>query len=438
MQAYLDGTARIENQIIHDRYVVRAEIGQGADAVVYRADDPSLGRTVALKLLRPALCADDTFVARFEREARSAGGLSHPHVVAVYDFGEALDTHFLVMEYVPGGDLRERLQSGERLPMETAVRLAAEVAEALGAAHAKGVVHRDVKPANILLTEDGHAKLSDFGIAKLLAAPGITAAATVLGTPHYLAPEVVSGGVVTPATDVYALGVVLFEMLVGRRPFEGETAVQVIMQHLLSRPSLTELQQLMPAELATLVVRALAKEPAVRFADGAALAEALRAQERALTQAVWKAARTEEEAATLGASARTRAETGRPMAGAERSSRRVAARPAGWVTPGTRSGRPAMRTARVGAAPFPVDRVVAAAREQVAAGARAASAAVATSLAAGAAAWQSAIQAGHALSERNRAAPAAHKPWPYLCAPGACARGEMPTRASACWPWDWR
>ncbi|HLH24564.1 MAG TPA: protein kinase, partial [Chloroflexota bacterium] len=193
-----------QGEIVQGRYAVGEQLGEGGDATIYRAEDLRLGRDVALKFLRRELRADPTFVARFEREARSAARLDHPHIIPVYEYGEAAGTYYLVMQYLPGGDLRARLRDGP-LPVATAVRLAAEVAEALGAAHAKGIVHRDVKPANILLTEDEHAKVTDFGIAKMLDVPALTATAALLGTPHYLAPEQASGGAITPATDVYAL-----------------------------------------------------------------------------------------------------------------------------------------------------------------------------------------------------------------------------------------
>ena len=272
----------LKGQSIDDRYILGARLGEGTDAQVYYAMDRHLRRTVAIKVLRPELCADSVFVDRFEREARSAGRLNHDHIVPIYDYGPALGTYYLVMEYMRRGDLRGCLRPGQRLPCDVAVRLAAEVADGLGAAHARGIVHRDVKPANVLLTDDGHAKVTDFGIAKLLDVPAVTPAAVLLGTPHYLAPEQAGNGKITLATDVYALGVLLYEMLAGQRPFAGEGFVQVIMQHLhREAPSLAPLNPAVTPALAALVARALAKDPAARFADGAAFVEALRAAARA-------------------------------------------------------------------------------------------------------------------------------------------------------------
>jgi eukaryotic-like serine/threonine-protein kinase len=273
----------LRGRIIDSRYVIGALLGEGVDARVYCAMDRHLGRPVAIKLLRSELCGDPTLIERFEREARGAGRLGHPNVVGVYDYGWALGTCYLVMEYVRGGDLRAHLRAGVPWPPEVAIQLAAEVAEALGAAHARGLVHRDVKPANILLTEDGHAKLTDFGIAKVLDVPALTSNSELLGTPYYFAPEQASGAPVGPSTDVYALGVILYEMLAGRRPFEGKGLVQVAMQQLHQPPPpLVEYNPTVTPELGALVAQALAKDPAQRFADGAVFATALRAQARAL------------------------------------------------------------------------------------------------------------------------------------------------------------
>ena len=269
--------------VVHDRYAIESLLGEGADATVYRAEDRRLGRRVAVKFLRPELRADPTFVARFEREARSAARLEHPGIVAVYDCGEYAGTYFLVLQYIAGRDLRARLRAAAPLPTEEALRIAAEVAEALGAAHARGVVHRDVKPANILLDERGRTHVTDFGIARLLDVPALTASRALVGTPHYLAPEQATGEAITPATDVYALGVVLFEMLTGRRPFQGDGFVPVVMQHITREPPPVETwNPRVPPAVSAIVARALAKAPPDRFADGNALAAALRAQERAL------------------------------------------------------------------------------------------------------------------------------------------------------------
>jgi len=271
------------NVTIHERYLVHEQIGEGGASTVYRAEDLALERTVAVKFLRPELRADPGFVTRFEREARSAAQLNHPNIVPVYDYGETSDTSYLVMQYVPGGDLRERLQQGRVLPILAAVRLATEVADGLGEAHSRHIVHRDVKPGNILLTVDGHAKITDFGIAKMLDVPSVTTVATVLGTATYLAPEQASDQTIGPATDVYALGVVLFEMMAGRPPFQGESYVQLALQHVNAEPpNLAEINPSVPEHLAMLVRRALAKDPEQRFEDGAAFARALRREERTL------------------------------------------------------------------------------------------------------------------------------------------------------------
>jgi serine/threonine-protein kinase len=281
----LVGYMDLRGQRVHDRYLLGAQLGEGKDALVYCAMDCHLGRAVAVKLLRPQLCDDPTLVTRFEREARNASRLAHPNIVPIYDYGSALGTYYFVMEYVRGGHLGTYLQAQQPLAIELALRLGIEIADALGAAHARGLVHRDVKPANVLLTEDGHAKLTDFGIAKLLDVPALTQATAPLGAARYLAPEQASGAPVTPATDVYALGVLLYEMLAGRPPFTGRGLLHVAMQHLhATPPPLAELNPAVPPGLAALVARALAKDPAQRFADGAELMRALREQARALTR----------------------------------------------------------------------------------------------------------------------------------------------------------
>jgi eukaryotic-like serine/threonine-protein kinase len=267
-----------QGQIVHDRYEIGAPIGEGREARVYRALDRHLDREVAIKVLRPELRNDPTFATRFEREARSVARLIHPHIVPVYDYGQGLDTSYLVMQYLEGGDLRRLLVAGQPLELGLALRLSQEIADALAAAHRIGIVHRDVKPGNVLLTSDREAKVTDFGIAKLLEAPGLTARTDILGSAYYLSPEQAAGTTITPAADVYSLGVVLFEMLAGRRPFEGESFIQVTLQHVQTPPPpITDFNPAVPADLAALIERMLAKDPAARFPDGAALLAALRA-----------------------------------------------------------------------------------------------------------------------------------------------------------------
>ncbi len=270
-------------RVIQDRYEVGDRLGQGGATTVYRGRDLRLDRAVAIKLLRPEQHADTTFVTRFVREARSAAQLSHPFIVPIYDYGEVAGTCFIVMEYVTGGNLGARLHGGLPMPIADAVRLAAEVAEGVGAAHAVGVVHGDVKPGNILLTQDGHARITDFGIGKMIAVPTVTKVSASLGTSRYAAPEQTNGGETCPATDVYGLGVVLFEMLAGRPPYEGASPIEVAMQHLQAPPpALSLLNHGVPPELEAIVVRALAKKPRERFPDGTIFAAALRERAAAL------------------------------------------------------------------------------------------------------------------------------------------------------------
>jgi serine/threonine-protein kinase len=244
---------------------------------VWEANDQQLDRAVAIKIPDRSLAADESFVERFRREARSAGRLSHPNVAQVYDYGVDDGQPYLVMELVLGETLASRLAREGQLPSEEARRIGAGVAEALQAAHEGGVVHRDVKPANIMLTPEGGVKVMDFGIAAAAADGRMTGTGQVLGTPAYMAPEQASGKGATPASDVYALGVVLYEMIAGRPPFAGETALAVASAHLHRDPE--QLQSVAPdadPEVVQAVNNAMAKDPADRPATAAALAAMLR------------------------------------------------------------------------------------------------------------------------------------------------------------------
>lgn len=276
------------------RYRLDSMIATGGMGVVWRATDTRLGRPVAVKVLKPEYADDQLFRSRFEGEARSAAALHHPGIAGVYDYGaghaEGDGDHlppYLVMELVDGQPLSALLAnaraSGRTLDAGVVQDLMAQAAEALGVAHRAGIVHRDVKPANLLVTADRTVKITDFGIARALDSVALTRTGSVMGTPQYLSPEQARGNPSTPASDVYSLGVVAFECLSGRRPFEAETPVATALAHL--QQPVPQLPPSVPGPLAAVVRRALAKDPAERYADGAAFAEALRSPEVAAAAA---------------------------------------------------------------------------------------------------------------------------------------------------------
>jgi serine/threonine protein kinase len=211
-------------------------------AEVYRATDTKLARTVAVKVILDTHALEEHFLERFLREARMVASLEHPNILPVYDFGEENGVPFLVMPYLPGGSLRERLKAGP-VPLLLASSWIAQLADALDAAHAAGVLHRDVKPANVLLGKDDRLFLADFGIAKMLESQtGLTATGVVVGTPIYMAPEQAQGHPASPATDRYALAVVAFEILAGRPPFEGDNALSLMHQHVATPPPMLSMR----------------------------------------------------------------------------------------------------------------------------------------------------------------------------------------------------
>jgi eukaryotic-like serine/threonine-protein kinase len=270
-------------RLISGRYRLIAPLGEGGMATIWRAVDEQLDREVAVKLLRPQFGADPGFSARFKQEARAAGSLSHPNIVNVYDYGTdgADGEQYIVMELVEGHDLSTILRERGSLSTEDAVRIAIGVASALEVAHRKGIVHRDVKPGNILITDGGDVKVTDFGIARAVAEASMTVTGTTLGSVHYFSPEQARGDEVTGASDVYALAIVLFEMLTGRRPFEGESAAAVALKRLNEdAPTPSSMGHPLAPGLEPILMRALAREPADRFADAGAFAEALRVWRR--------------------------------------------------------------------------------------------------------------------------------------------------------------
>ncbi|MEP7040847.1 MAG: Stk1 family PASTA domain-containing Ser/Thr kinase [Chloroflexota bacterium] len=263
-------------RLIGGRYRVIAPLGEGGMATLWRAMDEQLDREVAVKLLRPQYGNDPGFAARFKQEARSAGSLSHPNIVPVYDYGTDPETEsqFIVMQLVDGEDLAAILHKHGRLETDDAVRIAIGVASALEAAHRRGIVHRDVKPGNILIDQD--VKVTDFGIARAVSEASMTVTGTTLGSVHYFSPEQARGDEVTGQSDVYALGIVLYEMLTGRRPFEGDSAAGVALKRLTEDPVPPTEHGPVPPGLSAIVMRALERDPANRYPDAGAFAEALR------------------------------------------------------------------------------------------------------------------------------------------------------------------
>ena len=254
--------------LLNRRYRLDAKVGAGGMSTVYRAFDQTLERSVAIKLLHREIAADSDQIERFRREARAVAQLSHPHIVTVIDAGEDDGRPYIVFEYVEGETLKERIRRAGRLPISEAVAYGVEIARALGAAHARKIVHRDVKPQNVLIDLEGSAKVTDFGIARSLDEPGLTADGRVLGTTDYVSPEQALGHLVTGQSDLYSLGVVLYEMLTGEVPFKGENQVAVAMKHV--RDALPDLQGRRPevsAALAAVVERATAKPLEQRYAS---------------------------------------------------------------------------------------------------------------------------------------------------------------------------
>ena len=263
----------------HPRYSFDRWIAAGGMGEVWQATDTLLEREVAVKVLRPELAADSVLRARFAAEARHAGSLQHPHVASVLDYGE-LDgvaptpTPFLVMELVEGEPVSALLAREEALPPPVAADLIAQAAEGLEAAHALGIVHRDVKPGNLLVTADGQVKVTDFGVARAADTASLTMTGHLIGTPHYISPEQAEGAPATPLSDVYSLGIVLFECLTGRKPFVGDSPVITAVMHI--REPLPPFPDAVPERLQRIARMATAKEPAARFRSAGALAAALR------------------------------------------------------------------------------------------------------------------------------------------------------------------
>lgn len=261
----------------HGRYRVDRQLAVGGMGTVFCAADEKLNRTVAVKTLKDEFAKDPRLVQRFQREARAAAALSHPNIAAVFDYGEDQDTPFIVMEYVRGRDLARVLREDGPLPVDQAIAVVSAAADALAHAHAAGVVHRDVKPANIIVSDDGRVKVTDFGIARATGDATMTATGTMLGTANYISPEQARGDTVGPASDIYSLGILLYESLTGSVPFTADSPVGVALRHVNDAvPPPSRLNPEVPPELDAVVAKATAKSPEARFGSVAEMASVLR------------------------------------------------------------------------------------------------------------------------------------------------------------------
>jgi hypothetical protein len=264
--------------LLPERYVGPQPIGRGGMGSIYRATDTSLGRAVAIKVLDDRYAEDENIRARFTREALAAARLSgNPHIVTIYDVGEHHERPYIVMEYLGGGSLEERMRDGGPVSTNQALDWLEQAANALDAAHAEGVVHRDVKPANLLLDRRGHVHVADFGIASAAGLASLTQTGTVLGTASYLSPEQAKGERSTPASDLYSLAVVGFELMTGRRPFEADSIAAEAAAHVTGEiPSVCDVNPQAPCELDPVFAKALAKDPQARYTSAAEFVAALR------------------------------------------------------------------------------------------------------------------------------------------------------------------
>jgi serine/threonine-protein kinase len=261
------------------RYELLAELGKGAMGVVYRANDPLLDRQVAIKTVSMSLDPQEMaeYEGRFYQEAKAVGSLNHPNIVTVYDVGKSGNLAYMAMEFLQGEELRALMATGQPLPVARAVDIAAQVAEGLAYAHQNGVVHRDVKPANIMLSVTGRCKITDFGIARMRSAEVKTQTGIVLGSPRYMSPEQVAGKRAEPRSDIFSLGVILYEMLTGRPPFTGEDVTSVMFQIMnLVPPPPSSLNARVPEVLDFIVAKAIAKVLDDRYASAELLAKDLR------------------------------------------------------------------------------------------------------------------------------------------------------------------
>ena len=345
--------------VLGGRYRLIELLGQGGMATVYRARDSQLERDVAVKLLRPEYGRDPDFFARFRQEAQSAASLNHPSVVAVYDYGTDEAGPYIVMELVDGEDLASIIRRSGPLPPRQAARLAAEIGRAIAAAHDNGLIHRDIKPGNVLVTREGRAKVTDFGIARALAEAQFTLPGTTIGSVHYFSPEQARGEPAGPESDIYSLGIVLYELITGRRPWEGDSAASIATARLTGPvPSPSAVRSGIPPVLEAIDRKALAQRPEDRFANAMAMVEALErfiAEDRAAAAAGGVAAGATGLSAVAGAA--LGAEEGAAIGAAGASSAlRAAGSPGGVPGPsGPATVAEAIARPNVGRVPYADD-----------------------------------------------------------------------------------
>jgi len=257
----------VSETLLNGRYRLVAQQGSGGMAVIYKAIDQELGRTVAIKILRPSLTSDPDFLKRFKNEARNVANLNHPNIVTVYDVGSDDNTHYIVMEFIDGSDLKKLIRKDTKLPVDVAVDLGIQICAGIGLAHRAGLVHADVKPQNVLLTSNRQAKVTDFGIAQAFSDTSSSERQSVVwGSPHYFAPEQARGEKPSPASDVYSIGIVIFEMLTGQLPYSGNSQQELAMAHIRDDiPRVTEVNPAVPEELSRIIYKVMSKEPAGRY-----------------------------------------------------------------------------------------------------------------------------------------------------------------------------
>ena len=267
----------LEGSVIGNRYKIQEKIGNGGMATVYKALDQILNRYVAVKVLREEFTTDEEFIKRFNAEAQSAARLIHPNIVSVYDVGQEYNIYYIVMELIQGKTLKQIIEEDGHLSWKWAVNIAIQIASALEMAHKNNIIHRDIKPHNIMITEDGVAKVTDFGIAKAVSNSTITAFGTTLGSVHYFSPEHARGGYTDSKSDLYSLGVVMYEMVTGKVPFDADTPVSIALKHMQEEPvPPIKVNKEIPFAVNQIILKAMKKDPNERYQNASEMIKDLK------------------------------------------------------------------------------------------------------------------------------------------------------------------